>query len=68
MKKYHQIALQFLKKHEEICLRNGPFTTNLGIVKLHTNEETHWVAHMFGQKVGNLLCGKKLYCYGGPSP
>ena len=29
-----------------ICLKDGPFTTDVGIVTLHPTNGTHWVAYI----------------------
>ena len=29
-----------------ICLRDGPFSTDIGIVNLHASKGTHWVCYI----------------------
>ena len=60
--KIQQVFSSFSLKDVGIYLRDGPFSSDIGIVNLHPSKGTHWVCYINGNYFESygVVCPKKL--------
>ena len=71
--KIQQVLSSLFLNDIGICLRDGPFESDTGIVNLHPTKGTHWVCYInenyfdsYGivcpKKLSNFIIKRKSYC------
>ena len=71
--KIQQVLSTISLKDVGICLRDGPFESDIGIVNLHPSKVTHWVCfiyenyfHSYGcvcpKKLSKIIIKRNVYC------
>ena len=71
--KIQQVLSSLSLKDVEIYLRDGPFSTDVGIVNLHPSKGSHWVLYIngnyfdsygctFPQKLSKFIIKRNGYC------
>ena len=60
--KKQQVLDSFGLDNVGICLRDVPFSTDIGIVNLHPSKRSHWVCYMHQNYFDSygVVCPKKL--------
>ena len=72
-KKIHKVLTSIGLDRVGICLRDGPFQTDIGIVNLHPSKGTHWVCYInenyfdsYGcsppEKLSKFIIKRNRYC------
>ena len=72
--KIYQVFFSIGLDNVDINLRNGPFSSDIGIVKLHPSKRTHWVAYItekyfdsygcwFSQKLSKFIIKRNGFCF-----